>query len=167
MKLKIFGHYIFFPLVLLGFTELSAVLLACWLATKFAAPLTGLPQFMWGPSTMLAACVFASMAALGLYNKRQRDRLNGTMVRAVLGVSLGGVIARSVAVFWSDVWSPGSTMVGSMVVARGRPTGDRWERLQAPHFDIGLRAVRKSGSSSATPGGPARLQTHWIRCSSR
>ena len=117
MKLRIFGHYIFFPLVLLGFVELLAVLLACWLGTRFAAPLTGRGQFIWGSSALLAACVFASMAALGLYNKRQRDRLNGTMVRAVLAVFVGGLVARSVALFWSDLWSPGLVMIGSMVMA--------------------------------------------------
>jgi sugar transferase (PEP-CTERM system associated) len=117
MKLRIFGHYIFFPLVLLGFIELIAVLFACWLGTKFAAPLTGAWQFMWGPSALLAACVFASMMALGLYNKRHRDRLNGTMLRAVLGVFVGGVFARSLAVFWPDLWSPLSAMAGSMVLA--------------------------------------------------
>jgi len=117
MKLRIFGHYIFFPLVLLGFAELIAVLAACWLGTKFAEPLTGHGQFMWGPSATLAACVFASMTALGLYNKRQRDRLNGTMLRAVLGVFVGGVVARVVALFWSDLWSPVSIMAGSMVMA--------------------------------------------------
>jgi len=117
MKLRIFGHYIFFPLVLLGFAELIAMLIACWLGTLFAAPFTGQWQFMWGPSALLAACVFASMAALGLYNKRQRDRLNGTMVRAVLGVFVGGVVARCVALVWPDLWSPLSIMAGSMVMA--------------------------------------------------
>src|SRR5580658_6871456 len=104
MKLRIFGQYVFFPLVLLGVAELGAVLLACWLESSSGLNLSGPGNFLWRRSLLFAACVFASMIALGLYSKRRRDRLSGTMLRVILGVCAGAGIARFVAIFWADVW---------------------------------------------------------------
>jgi sugar transferase (PEP-CTERM system associated) len=117
MKLRIFGQYVFFPLVLLGVAELGAVLLACWLESSSGLNLAGPGNFLWRRSLLFAACVLASMIALGLYSKRRRDRLSGTMLRVTLGVCAGAGIARFVAIFWTDVWFPTPMLGGSVTMA--------------------------------------------------
>jgi hypothetical protein len=74
-EMKIFGHHIYLPLALLGLIEVIAVLLACWLESEFSQYYFGHRQFIWDRSVLFAACIFTSMMAMGLYNKRVQDGL--------------------------------------------------------------------------------------------
>jgi sugar transferase (PEP-CTERM system associated) len=115
--MKIFGLHIYLPLVLLGLIEVSAVLCACWLESEFSLYYFGHRQFVWDRSVFFAACIFASMMAMGLYNKRFQDGLSGIISRVSAGVIAGAAAARLIAIFWTDLWFPFWTMAGAMVAA--------------------------------------------------
>jgi sugar transferase (PEP-CTERM system associated) len=102
VTIRIFQHYWQLPLALLAFLE-GAIFLA---AMHYAAPLTlsgsvSPPHHPapWFPHSLLfAGIMFVSMAAMGLYNSRQRARLAGLLSRVAASV-LGGAMVIAVIAY--------------------------------------------------------------------
>jgi sugar transferase (PEP-CTERM system associated) len=102
VTIRIFQHYWQLPLALLAILE-GAIFLA---ALHYVAPLTlsgpVLPSqhpAPWVPhSVVFAGIMFVSMAAMGLYNSRQRARLAGLLSRVAASM-LGGAMVIAVIVY--------------------------------------------------------------------
>ncbi len=102
MTIRIFQHYWQLPLALLAVVE-GAIFLA---ALHYSAPLAlgvaahAVPHpAPWFPHSLLfAVTMFVSMAAMGLYNARQRARLAGLLARVAASM-LGGVMVIAVILY--------------------------------------------------------------------
>jgi sugar transferase (PEP-CTERM system associated) len=96
VAVRIFQHYWQLPLAVLAFIEAvvfyatptAALLSLEGKNTSLAAVLSELlPQ-----SVLAAAVLFTSMAAMGLYNSRQRSRLAGMVARVAASVASGALV---------------------------------------------------------------------------
>ena len=102
MTIRIFQHYWQLPLALLAILE-GTVFLA---AMHYTAPFTLIGPVSpsqhpapWVPHSLLfAGIMFLSMAAMGLYNSRQRARLAGLLSRVAASM-LGGAMVIAVIVY--------------------------------------------------------------------
>jgi len=102
VTIRIFQHYWQLPLALLAVLE-GAIFLA---ALHYVAPLTlssPMPPSQhpapWIPHSLLfAGIMFVSMAAMGLYNSRQRARLAGLLSRVAASM-LGGAMVIAVILY--------------------------------------------------------------------
>jgi len=101
VTIRIFQHYWQLPLAVLAVLE-GGVFLA---TLHYVAPLTmAVPPSQphpapWVPHSLLFACImFVSMAAMGLYNSRQRARLAGLLSRVAASV-LGGAMVIAVIAY--------------------------------------------------------------------
>lgn len=100
MAIRIFQHYWQLPLALLAFVEASL-----FFGAFCGAVLSGLdPQLpvsgpgdadLWRRALLFAGVMFLSMAAMGLYNARQRSRLAGLLARVAASL-LGGTLVIAV-----------------------------------------------------------------------
>ncbi|HTJ16888.1 MAG TPA: TIGR03013 family XrtA/PEP-CTERM system glycosyltransferase [Steroidobacteraceae bacterium] len=129
MTIRIFQHYWQLPLALLAILE-GTIFLA---AMHYTAPFTlsgPVPPSQhpapWVPHSLLfAGIMFVSMAAMGLYNSRQRARLAGLLSRVAASM-LGGAMVIAVIVYLLPVLRIGrgalllSTLVsfGAVAVVR-------------------------------------------------
>ena len=97
MAIRIFQHYWQLPLALLAVVEAADLLLRA--LRRGCAALRGLApadrSSLRGPmlprGLLFAGVLFVSMAAMGLYNSRQRSRLAGLLARVAASV-LGGAL---------------------------------------------------------------------------
>ncbi len=99
MTIRIFQHYWQLPLALLAVLE-GAIFLA---ALHYVAPLSlagpaGGPWPVVPQSLLFAGIMFVCMAAMGLYNSRQRARLAGLLSRIAASL-LGGAMVVAVVVY--------------------------------------------------------------------
>ena len=94
VTIRIFQHHWQLPLALLAVLE-AAVFLA---ALHYVAPLSAQQPAPWVPQSLLfAAIMFVSMAAMGLYNSRQRARLAGLLSRIAASLLGGAMVVAVVA----------------------------------------------------------------------
>jgi sugar transferase (PEP-CTERM system associated) len=101
VAIRIFQHYWQLHLALLAVVESAIFFLApyaaIWLQLQYTVPVAERLPPTWPGSLLFAAVLFVSMAAMGLYNARQRSRLAGLLARVGASV-LGGAL--SVTIFF-------------------------------------------------------------------
>lgn len=112
MAIRIFKHYWQLPLALLALVEAIAFYFAPFGAVYLLRRFFETPLVEVGPieprGLLCAVVMFVAMAAMGLYNARQRSRLAGMLTRVAASV-LGGAIALAIVFY----------MVPSMYLGRG------------------------------------------------
>ena len=96
MAIRIFQHYWQLHLALLAVVESAIFFLApygsAWLQLQYTASATeGLLTQIWPRSLLFAVVLFVSMAAMGLYNARQRSQLAGLLARVAASVLSGAL----------------------------------------------------------------------------
>src|SRR5262245_56186396 len=99
MAIRIFKHYWQLPLALLALMEAIAFYFAPFGAVHLLRRFFETPLAEVGPieprGLLCAVVMFLAMAAMGLYNARQRSRLAGMLTRVAASV-LGGAIALAI-----------------------------------------------------------------------
>jgi hypothetical protein len=121
VTIRIFQHYWQLPLALLAILE-GTIFLA---AMHYTAPFTlsgPVPPSQhpapWVPHSLLfAGIMFVSMAAMGLYNSRQRARLAGLLSRVAASM-LGGAMVIAVIVYLLPVLRIGRGALSPSFVSR-------------------------------------------------
>ena len=103
MAIRIFQHYWQLNLALLAAVESVIFLLATHavvaLRLHYAATApVSLSEPLWPRSVLFAGVLFVSMAAMGLYNSRQRSRLAGLLARVAASV-LGGALVVAIVFY--------------------------------------------------------------------
>jgi sugar transferase (PEP-CTERM system associated) len=120
VTIRIFQHYWQLPLALLAFLE-GAIFFA---AMHYAAPLTLSGSVSpahhpapWFPHSLLfAGIMFVSMAAMGLYNSRQRARLAGLLSRVGASVLGGAMVIAVIAYLFPALRiDRGPLLIGTLV----------------------------------------------------
>lgn len=94
MAIRIFKHYWHLPLALLAAIELLIFFAAPYVAVAVYPELNTdvlKPVAMPVRGLVFAAMLFLSMAAMGLYNGRQRSRLPGLLARVAAGVIMSAM----------------------------------------------------------------------------
>jgi sugar transferase (PEP-CTERM system associated) len=96
VAIRIFQHYWQLHLALLAVVESAIFFFApyasAWLQLQYTVPAKeNLLTVIWPRSLLFAGVLFVSMAAMGLYNARQRSRLAGLLTRVAASV-LGGAL---------------------------------------------------------------------------
>jgi sugar transferase (PEP-CTERM system associated) len=93
--MKVLGHYVYVPIVLLAALEFAAgaLVFGAW-ATLLDAPsnLGGTPGLLLLWMAIFGAAVVAGLTAVGLYQAKQRLRLGGVIVRAAVGLAIAAAI---------------------------------------------------------------------------
>jgi sugar transferase (PEP-CTERM system associated) len=98
---RIFNHYLHFPIVLLAAAEGLLFLLAPFVATllRFDGSISELPPDpFWVRSMLFALCLQICMVATGLYSSRLRVTVTGVAMR--VGVSLAGTVGLLAILFY-------------------------------------------------------------------
>jgi len=103
VAIRIFQHYWQLPLAVLAFIEAAVFFLTLyyspWLLHWGSAPPAIGESMPWlWQSVLFAGIMFVAMAAMGLYNSRQRARLAGLLARVGASV-LGGAMVIAVVVY--------------------------------------------------------------------
>lgn len=102
MAIRIFQHYWQLPLALLALLEAVVFYLAPFGAERVLDRVFDSPLGEVGPleprGLLCAAVMFIAMAAMGLYNARQRSRLGGMLTRVAASV-VGGSIGLAIAFY--------------------------------------------------------------------
>ena len=95
MAIRIFQHYWHLNLALLAVIEGVIFFLSPYVAATLRFNSRSLAEEMLGPmlprGLVFAGVLFVSMAAMGLYNSRQRSRLAGLIARVAASVFGGGM----------------------------------------------------------------------------
>lgn len=92
MAIKVFQQYLHLPLVLLALLEAGLFFSAPYLATAIRLQTTDLAEIerfardIWPKASLFAAASLFAMAAMGLYNARQRSRLLGMLTRIAVAM---------------------------------------------------------------------------------
>lgn len=95
-KFRLFGHYVHAQFLLLALSELLVIFVVGLSIESYllaSTPAVGEYSVLWmGARIALMAVVFVLfMAAVGLYDTRQRERLSGLVVRLIAALLLGSV----------------------------------------------------------------------------
>src|SRR5262245_9097446 len=102
MAIRIFQHYWQLPLALLALLETFGFYLAPFGAAYVLRRFFDMPLLDVGPieprGLLCAAVMFIAMAAMGLYNARQRSRLLGMLTRVGASI-LGGAIGLAIVFY--------------------------------------------------------------------
>jgi sugar transferase (PEP-CTERM system associated) len=117
MRVKVFGHYICLPLLLLGITESAAVLLAYGLAFILIVDSTDDATVLREQAALFTICIVTSMFTLGLYCQRLRDRFSGIVLRIGVSLVLGGLLARLLSLLFLDEWIPRLVMAAAVTAS--------------------------------------------------
>jgi len=117
MRLKVFGHYICLPLLLLGITESAAVLLAYGLTFILIVDSTDDATALREQAALFTICIVTSMFTLGLYCQRLRDRFSGIVLRISVSLVLGGLLARLLSLLFLDEWIPRLVMAAAVTAS--------------------------------------------------
>lgn len=108
MAIRIFQHYWQLPLAILALIEAVIFFLAPYGAALLRFD-TSLPEVegvlgpMFPRGLLFAAMLFVSMAAMGLYNSRQRSRLAGLLGRVAASVLAGSMLIAIVFYFLPEL----------------------------------------------------------------
>lgn len=99
MRIKLHGYSLYLPVLMVWAIESVVMLIACRLAY----------QLIQGPNktlfetvtqaTVLAASILLAAVGMGLYSRRQRDRLGGMLLRVTLCVLVGALGAKATLMF--------------------------------------------------------------------
>ena len=121
MAVRIFQHYWQLPLAVLAVVETAAFVCApigAILVQQFAglqaAPDLG--RIAWG-SVIFAFTLFVTMAAMGLYNARQRSRLAGLLARVAASVLSGALIVAVIFYLLPGIQLSRTTLLLSTLLA--------------------------------------------------
>src|SRR5579871_74072 len=117
MRLRILGHYLYVPLLLLGIIEAAALLLAYCLAFRFVSDEAQDQDALAGQAALFTGCTTLAMVTMGLFCQRLRDRFTGILLRVGLSLLLGGLLARLVSLVVLDQWIPRLVLTGAVGVA--------------------------------------------------
>jgi sugar transferase (PEP-CTERM system associated) len=117
MRLRIFGHHLFLPLILLGLAEAAAILLAYCVAFHYFNDVSDDLAAMRAQAVLLTACVTLTMITVGLFCQRLRDRFSGILLRVSLSLILGGLLARLLSLMFLDEWMPRLVLVVAVSAA--------------------------------------------------
>jgi sugar transferase (PEP-CTERM system associated) len=117
MRIKLLGHYVYAPVLVLAMVEALAILLAHFTAARFF-PKPGEPVHILCASGLLVViCSVLWLLTMGLYCQRLRQRLFGVMLRVTLGLMLGGLTARAISLLVLDDWIPGTILATSVLIS--------------------------------------------------
>lgn len=122
MAIRIFQHYWQLPLALLAVLEAAIfflTLLYIPLLLQSGMSLRSMESVSsWLPqSALFAAIMFVSMAAMGLYNSRQRARLAGLLARVAASVLGGAMVIAVVAYLFPALQLERAALLFSTLVA--------------------------------------------------
>jgi sugar transferase (PEP-CTERM system associated) len=104
MRLRILGHYLYVPLLLLGVVEAAALLLSYCLAFRFVSDDAQDLAALRAQAALFTSCTTLSMVTMGLFCQRLRDRFSGILLRVGLSLVLGGLLARLLSLVFLDQW---------------------------------------------------------------
>ena len=115
--------------------------------------------------------MFVSMAAMGLYNSRQRSRLAGLLARVAASVLGGAMVIAVIFYLFPALHIERGALLLSRVVAFGAvaivrivfDTHRRRRRLQAPRPGLRRRSSRGEHRPAAPPLGSPRLRRRRLR----
>jgi FlaA1/EpsC-like NDP-sugar epimerase len=99
MRIKLHGYSLYFPVLVLWAIESVAMLVACRLAYRLIQGPTKTLLETVTQATVLAACILLAAVGMGLYSRRQRDRLGGVLLRVTLCVVVGALGAKALLMF--------------------------------------------------------------------
>ncbi len=99
MRIKLHGYSLYFPVLVLWAVESMLMLVACRLAYRLIqGPTKSLLETVT-QATVLATCILLAAVGMGLYSRRQRDRLGGVLLRVTLCVLVGALGAKALLMF--------------------------------------------------------------------
>jgi sugar transferase (PEP-CTERM system associated) len=86
MHIRLFGHHWHLPLILLWLFESGVATGAYWRVAELTHTAPTDISLGWRHALIFAVPLVVSMVALGLFTRRQRDRMTGVVVRITLSV---------------------------------------------------------------------------------
>ena len=120
MAIRIFQHYWQLPLALLAFFEAVVFFLSPYAAIAVQGdPMAARVELASMPSRglLFAGVMFLSVAAMGLYNARQRSRLIGLLARVAASVIAGGMGMAIILYFFPALSAGQSVLVVAVAIA--------------------------------------------------
>ncbi len=116
--MKVFGHYVYFPIVLLAVAEF-AVAAAAFASSVFVLQLQIgsadlVAELLWAVGFGLT--VVAGLTAVGLYQAKQRLRIEGVLARIVVGLVIAAVCLALVN-FFLNVGLRGGLWISSFAIS--------------------------------------------------
>lgn len=123
MAIRIFQHYWHLHLAVLAVIEGVIFFFAPYAAAYLRFSSQPLAEEMLGPmlprGLVFAGVLFISMAAMGLYNSRQRSRLAGLIARVAASVVTGGMVITILFYLFPDLHIGRGALLISLVIAFG------------------------------------------------
>jgi hypothetical protein len=117
MRIRIGGHYLYWPLLLLGFTEAAAVFASYCIEFRWLNGSSGTDTPVGAEALLFTLCVTVSMVMFGLFCQRLRDRFGGIVLRVALSAVLGGLLARLLSLMILDHWIQRLVLAGAVSTA--------------------------------------------------
>ncbi|MEO8019980.1 MAG: TIGR03013 family XrtA/PEP-CTERM system glycosyltransferase [Pseudomonadota bacterium] len=96
MRIRLFGHYWHFGLMLLWASESIFIFASSWLAFELVVTRASSPLTPWVQSAVLGAFVLLSMISMGLLSRRLRDSMSGVALRIIMSVVAGSLLGTMV-----------------------------------------------------------------------
>jgi sugar transferase (PEP-CTERM system associated) len=123
VAIRIFQHYWHLHLAVLAVIEGVIFFFAPYAAAYLRFNSQPLAEEMLGPmlprGVVFAGVLFVSMAAMGLYNSRQRSRLAGLIARVAASVIAGGMVITILFYIFPDLHIGRGALLISLVIAFG------------------------------------------------
>ena len=174
MRIKLHGYSLYFPVLVLWAIESMVMLVACRLAYRLIQGPTKTLLETVTQATVLAACIVLAAVGMGLYSRRQRDRLGGVLLRVTLCVLVGAVGAKALLMFTPQFSTHPLKLlqvsaVAWLVMARFAsqlPAAGQGP-VPPPRAGLWRRRQCRADHAAATPLGPARLPPAGLRAGRR
>ena len=99
MRIKLHGYSLYLPVLVVWAIESVVMLVACRLAYRLIQRPDKTLLETVTQATVLAACILLAAVGMGLYSRRQRDRLGGVLLRVTLCVLVGALGAKALLMF--------------------------------------------------------------------
>ena len=96
MRIRMFGHYLQFGLLLLWAIESFSIFASSWIASELTGEPVSNAMTPWIQALVLAAFVLLSMISMGLLSQRLRDGMAGVALRIIMSVVAGSIIGTMV-----------------------------------------------------------------------
>jgi sugar transferase (PEP-CTERM system associated) len=117
MKIKVLGHYLFLPMLMLGLVESLALFVAHILISTLLRDLPTSGGLPYDRALLFTACALGGFLTMGLYSQRLRDRVAGVALRVTLGLLAGGMIARMLSPLVLGSWIETSLLGGTLILS--------------------------------------------------
>jgi len=102
MRIKLFGNYWNFGLMVLGLCDSTAIVASSLLAQMLRGDPGQQFSSVWIQTIVLGGCVILAMISMGLLSQRLRDRMAGVALRIVLSVCAGAIFGLLLLGLWPE-----------------------------------------------------------------